>query len=217
MMAAHRVRAILDAAADGTFPEVDGRVEVVPPDAGGTQAIIAFTGHSYVLSHSVTSSTLAALGADGYGGSLRPDVQRAIAGDDHRIGSLDVVLVTRGRGRGLADGFTVRDDLAEHPRVARANRYRSNVVVAANQHGVLVHGDGLLGRREVSVELFVPASSGRGAGRALIDAARDLVPDGEPLWAQVAPGNAASLRAFLACGFVPVCSEILITEAELLV
>ena len=28
------------------------------------------------------------------------------------------------------------------------------------------------------------------------------------MWAQVAPGNAASLRAFLAAGFVPVGSEV---------
>jgi len=32
---------------------------------------------------------------------------------------------------------------------------------------------------------------------------------GEPLFAQVAPGNAASLRAFLAAGFVPIGAEVL--------
>ena len=40
-------------------------------------------------------------------------------------------------------------------------------------------------------------------------AARGLVPAGEPLWAQVAPGNAASMRSTLAAGFVPVGAEVL--------
>jgi hypothetical protein len=33
------------------------------------------------------------------------------------------------------------------------------------------------------------------------------------VWAQVSPGNAQSLRAFLACGFVPIGSEVLIRPA----
>ena len=37
-----------------------------------------------------------------------------------------------------------------------------------------------------------------------------LVPAGDLVWAQVAPGNAASLRAFLTCGFFPIGSEVLI-------
>jgi hypothetical protein len=36
-----------------------------------------------------------------------------------------------------------------------------------------------------------------------------LAPRGEPLFAQVAPGNAASLRAFLAAGYRPVGAEVL--------
>jgi hypothetical protein len=37
-----------------------------------------------------------------------------------------------------------------------------------------------------------------------------LVPAGEPVFAAVAPGNACSLRAFLAAGFTPVGSEVII-------
>lgn len=40
-------------------------------------------------------------------------------------------------------------------------------------------------------------------------AARALVPEGEIAFAQVAPGNASSLRAFLAAGFSPIGSEVL--------
>jgi hypothetical protein len=46
----------------------------------------------------------------------------------------------------------------------------------------------------------------------LVTAGRELVPDGEWCWAQVAAGNTRSLRAFLAGGFVPVCAEVLITS-----
>jgi hypothetical protein len=40
-----------------------------------------------------------------------------------------------------------------------------------------------------------------------------LLPAGEPLFAAVSPGNARSLRAFLAVGFTPVASEVIITPA----
>jgi hypothetical protein len=59
--------------------------------------------------------------------------------------------------------------------------------------GVLVRGHGVAGRLEVSVEVD--------------DEVRHLVT--EPLWAQVAPGNARSLRAFQAAGYRPVGSEAL--------
>ncbi|MGY1751416.1 hypothetical protein [Modestobacter sp. SYSU DS0511] len=36
-----------------------------------------------------------------------------------------------------------------------------------------------------------------------------LVPDGEPLWAQVAPADTASLRSFLTAGWCPVGAEVL--------
>jgi hypothetical protein len=46
---------------------------------------------------------------------------------------------------------------------------------------------------------------------ALAVAARHLVPEDRPVWAQIAPGNASSLRAFLAAGYEPVGSEVLFT------
>jgi hypothetical protein len=101
-------------------------------------------------------------------------------------------------------------DASDHPRVARAHRYRSEVRIWTTPHGVLVLGRGLAGRWETAVEVHAP-SRNQGHGRALAAAARHLVPDDRPLWAQVAPGNATSLRAFLAAGYVPVGSEILLT------
>jgi len=40
-------------------------------------------------------------------------------------------------------------------------------------------------------------------------AARTLLPQGTPLWMQVAPGNAQSMRAVYSAGFRPIGSEIL--------
>ncbi len=207
-MNAHPLMTILDDAAEGRFPPVDGGFEVLPPDESGFRAVVAFTGHAYVLAD-VDRAELVGLGADGYGGASRPGVLLRLAGPDGRVGSVDVVLVSEGR-----PGPTLprRTDLADHPRVRRAAAHRTDVDVYADEVGLVVVGTGLAGRRELSVELLDPAAAGRGHGRRLIRAGLAQLEPGARCWAQVAPGNAASLRAFLACGFVPVGSEVLITR-----
>jgi hypothetical protein len=207
----HPLYAALTAAAkEGIFPAVDGGVDVFPPGEDGTSACVEFTGHSFVLTHHGHSDVVA-LGADGFGGATQPDLLRWLAGPRGRIGSHDAVLVAQGRGGGT---LQERTDLDDHPRVRRARHHRRNVRVYGDQHGLVTIGTGLVGRCEVSVELFgrdrrvLPAPPG--AGGALIDEARRLVPTNEMLWAQVAPGNAASLRAFLRCGFRPIGAEVLI-------
>jgi ribosomal protein S18 acetylase RimI-like enzyme len=204
---AHPLAAILDAAADGRFPPVDGRCEVLPPDVGGLRAVVAFTGHTYVLAD-VEVAELAARGADGYGGASKPPVVQLLAGTGGQVGSLDVVLVTAGSP---GPSLPRRADLDDHPRVHRAAGYRTDLAVYGDDVGLVVLGRGVAGRREISVELLDPGASGQGHGRRLIRAGLARLRPGERCWAQVAPGNAASLRAFLACGFVPVCSEVLIT------
>jgi GNAT superfamily N-acetyltransferase len=101
-------------------------------------------------------------------------------------------------------------DSAGHPRAALALRRRREVAVYADPagRGLVTLGRGLAGRWELSVEV-APAHRGAGVGRRLIAAGRRLAPAGAPLFAQVAPGNAASLRAFLAAGFRPVGAEVL--------
>ncbi|MGH9132936.1 MAG: hypothetical protein ACRDZZ_03305 [Ilumatobacteraceae bacterium] len=202
----HPLTAVLADAAVGRFPAPDGSVEVLPPDAGGTHAVVELTGHSYALTDRA-SAELAALGADGFGGATHPDVLRHIAGPEGWIGSLDAVLVARARpGIGLPE----RDDLERHPRVARARAHRRDVRVWGDDRGVLTLGCGLVGRLEISVELDDGIGRSDGAGRALIRAGLAVAPRDELVWAQVSPGNAASLRAFLACGFVPIGSEVLL-------
>lgn len=206
----HPLYAALVAAADGRFPPSDGAVEVCEPDDSGVAAVVEFAGHSFVLT-SHDAAEVMAHGAHGYGGATHPDLLRWLAGPTGTIGSLDAVLVRHGTGRSIGDGaFIERHDLEDHPRVRRARHHRRDVGVYANEHGLLTIGTGLVGRREVSVELFEPATAPSGAGGVLILEALGLVPDGELLWAQVAPGNASSLRAFLRCGFVPIGAEVLI-------
>jgi hypothetical protein len=204
----HPLKAVLEDAAAGRFPPVDGAFDVLPPDDSGFRAVVAFTGHAYVLADA-DPDELAGLGADGYGGASRPDVLLLLAGPAGHVGSVDVVLVAEGGGAGPT--LPPRTDLVDHPRVRRAAAHRADVEVYGDDVGLVVLGTGLAGRRELSVELLDPDAAGRGHGRRLIRAGLARLTPGERCWAQVAPGNAASLRAFLACGFVPIGSEVLIT------
>ncbi len=172
--------------------------------AGDHHAAVEFTGHSVILTdrdeHDVT-----ARGADGFGGASQPDLLRWLAGAGGWIGSHDVVLCARGTGGG---GLPERTDLEDHPRVRRSREHRRGVRVHGDESGLVTIGRGLVDRLEVSVELFGQRSVG--AGRRLIAEAVARVPDGQVVFAQVAPGNASSLRAFLSCGFVPIGAETLI-------
>jgi len=99
---------------------------------------------------------------------------------------------------------------ARHARIARALHYRDDVRAWQTAGGVIVLGRGVAGRWETAIEVD-PQCRGAGLGRQLASAARHLVPEGEPVWAQIAPGNAASVRAFLRAGFRPVGGEVLLT------
>lgn len=59
------------------------------------------------------------------------------------------------------------------------------------------------------LETSAEAAMGQTLGRAMISAARAVVPPDEPVFAQVSPGNARSLPAFLAARFRPIGSEVL--------
>jgi len=209
----HPLAAILERAAQGDFPAADGATDLLPAD-DDTFAVVSFTGHAYVLADVDPADVALRLdGGGGFGGALAPGVVSWLADADRSIGSIDVVLVANGTGR---DEPTLPrgDDHVGHSRVQRALGHRRDVQVHANDDGLAIVGRGLVGRRELSVELFEPDRTAAGAGRRLIDAGLGLIPDGEWCWAQVASGNTRSLRAFLAAGFVPVCSEVLISHAE---
>jgi hypothetical protein len=207
----HPLLDLLHAAADGRFPPVDGGVTVVPPLGNGLECSYAFTGHA-VVATALPAADVLARGPDGYGGSMAPDFLRWLAGPDGWLDALDATLVARGRGRG---GRTppARPDLADHPRAAWARNVRTGVEVYGDERGLVTLGRGLAGRCELSVEVD-HGGAGAGRGRALLADALHLVPAGEPVFAAVAPGNARSLRAFLATGFTPVGSEVLYRPAR---
>jgi len=201
----HRLAEVFSLAAAGTFPPVDGQIEVVTvPPPLDVEAVVEFTGHALVATQLPETAVLAQ-GFDAFGGIVSPAALRWLAGPEGEIGCLDSVLVRRGTGGGE---LTVRTDLDDHPRVVAARRRRSDVVVYGDERGLITVGRGLADRWEVSVELLA-AAAGVGVGRALITGALGHVPDAEPVFASVAPGNAASLRAFLACGFTPIGAEVI--------
>ncbi|WP_163509468.1 hypothetical protein [Fodinicola acaciae] len=194
---------ILRAAADGEFPPVDGKIEVVPPYRTGLEAVVAFTGHA-VFATTLDVEVIRGLGADGYGGAYAPSVMAALGGAGARLDCLDAMLVARGTGGG---GLAVRADLDDHPRVRLARSLRDDVAVYGSGAGFVTLGRGVGGLPELSVEVSAP---GRGFGRRLIRSALGLVPAGEVVVACVAPGNAISTRAFLATGFTPIGSVQLV-------
>lgn len=201
---------MLQAAARGSFPPADGTVAVTAAPAGPADAIVAFTWHAVVASP-LDRSAVTALGASDPAAALRRDVVSALASRLATApGSLDAVLASADPGED-ALGLVPAPASASHPRAVRAARYRTDVRVLSDPRHrvVVVLGRGLTGRWEVSLEV-AEADRGGGLGAAAIRAARAQVPAHEPLFAQVAPGNAASLRAFLAAGFRPIGAELLL-------
>lgn len=202
----HPLADVLRAAAEGVFPPADGSVTVLPP-WNGVHAVVSFSAHAFLLTDH-DPADVAGRTLDAYGGALHPSHQLWLAGALH-IGSIDVVMACRARP-GVP--LPARGDIDDHARVDRAQRHRRDVRVLADEAGLVTVGRGLVDRWEVSVELFDGVDHGRGAGRRLIEAGLAAVPPGEWVWAQVAPGNGASVRAFLAAGFRPVCGEVLFSH-----
>jgi hypothetical protein len=205
----HPLLAYFLAAADGRFPAVDGGCTVLPPLPGGLACSVAFTGHALVATAHPAEAVLAR-GADGFGGSVAPDFLRWLAGPKGWIDVVDATLVARGTG---GPGLPVRAGADAHPRVQHARSLRRDVRVYGDERGLVTLAAGLAGRTELGIEA-APEGQGRGWGRTLLRDALGLVPAGEPVFAGVAPGNARSLRAFLAVGFVPLGSEVTIRPGQ---
>lgn len=210
-------------AADGRFPVADGGWRRMPPWRPGLEAAYAFTAHAVMCVHDdVDSALLEALGADGLGGAQAPSLLTMLAGPGAWTSSLDVVLFRPAGGRTSAQPaspggesrpapmppLVERPDLACEPRVAYAARLRSELTVFGYadpaRAAVAIVGRGLAGLRELSYELE-PDRRGRGEGTTFVRAALRAL-GRQSLVACVAPGNVASLRILLACGFIPVGS-----------
>jgi GNAT superfamily N-acetyltransferase len=206
-----RLLRLLEDAANGAPPAADGVVEVWPAPDGPVDVVLAFTAH-HVVAAGVDPDLVAARLPEGdLGAPMSPEFLTWLG---ERLGShpgsLDVVLAAPGVGGAPPLALRPVDGPAHHPRAARAARYRRDLQVWTDpeEAGVLVLGRGLAGRREVSFEVD-PDRRNHGLGRLLVAAARHLTPPGEPLFAQVSPGNAASLRVVEGAGFRPLGAEVL--------
>ncbi len=252
----HPLLTIMKAAAEGNFPPVDGIVEVMPLFEGSPHIyILELTGHAYVMTDR-TQAELKAVGADGFGGVMHPNVLNFLASGGHnssthslrgaqgaveehdaqgapktsigqgtnndsrpraQIGCHDALLVARGTGTpgpgsggALIEGLLPnRIDLDDHPRVGYAKVRRRHVQVYGDHRGLVTLGRGIADRWEISVEVD-PANRTTGNARALINDALSHIPSDQWCFGQVSPGNAASIRAFLAAGWIPIGAEIII-------
>jgi hypothetical protein len=207
------LQVMLDAAA-GRPPPPDGLVELLSPPPGPVDAVVSFTAHAYVAAAVDPEAMRAHLRRDDPGAATRPAFVSWLAAQlGHEAGQIDMLVAATPLDGPPPLVLEGRDGVASHQRVARANRYRRDLRVLSDRDGggLLVLGRGLAGRWEVAFEV-APERRGRGLGRALARAARHLVPSGEPLFAQVSPGNVASVRALLGAGYAPVGSEVLFSR-----
>lgn len=208
----HPLGELIASVASGRFLPVDGGWRRVPLWRPRLEAVVSFTGHAVlVLGSDIPDALLVELGVDGFGGAHDPRVIAALAGRDGWIDSLDVLLAGRGTGGPTGQPQLVcRPDLATHPRAQFAADIRDDLRVLGyrdqTRSGLAVVGRGLAGLCELSIEIELEHRGGGGGGEALIRDALSTVPSGQLVIAAVAPGNAASLRAFLSAEFAPLGS-----------
>ena len=225
---------------NGALAEILGRVErgerlppdpwlsIVPAPSARAEAVVAFPGHIVVATDLPPAWVRDQLPDGDLSAPLNPPFLHACEQKlGRRVNCVDgLYLAPRAAGPPQLPVREVAD--LDHPRVRRARRYRPEVRVwtatlgvdcgprklrssrtPPDVAGLLVVGRGLAGRWEAAIEVD-PAHRGRGLGRALARAARHLVPEDRPVWAQVSPGNATSVRTFLAAGYRPVGAEALL-------
>lgn len=212
MTAPDPVARILAEVVAGRPPPVDGGVTVVPQPPGPVAGVLAFCGH-HVVAADVDPDWVRARLPDGdLSAPVSAVFLEALSVEiDRTYDNLDMVLVApHAPGPPPLDLVEQQPD-PDHPRVARSLQFRSDARTwtTPDDAGLLVVARGLAGRWEAAFEVD-GAAQGHGLGRALVTAARHLVPAGEVVYVQVAPGNVASLRAVLAAGaFTPIGAEVM--------
>ncbi|MGW2088648.1 GNAT family N-acetyltransferase [Streptomyces sp. NPDC001880] len=201
---------ILTAAAHGRFPPPDGSTTVVGQPGARDAGVLAFTAHSVVFTDEDPDwvrSVLAGTPGDELAATMNPHFLTALTARSGRhMNTIDLLTVAKALPGEPEIGLREIED-PEHPRVARAMKYRDEVRVWSADGGVVILGRGVAGRWETAIEVAEEAR-GRRLGERLARAARHLVPDAV-VWAQQSPGNARSVRTFQAAGYRPVGSEAL--------
>lgn len=196
--------------ADGVQPTANHpAVTVLAPPDERSVGVLAFPGRTVVSADLPDVWVRSWLPLDDLSAPLGPPFLLLLTAVTGRLAdNLDIVLVARAHGR--PRGMDLTDvSGTDHPRLVRACAHRTDVRAWSCPGGLVVLGRGVAGRWEVSVEVDAPLR-GFGLGRSLFAAALGLLPDGDPVWAQVAPGNAASVRSALGAGYRPVGAEVLL-------
>ena len=205
---------LLHAAAHGAFPPEDGRTQVLGAVAGAPAAVLSFTAHHVVAADLPAEEVLARVDPEDLKGPLAPAVLTWLAQRTGLVaGSLDVLLAWVPERAVPAELEVRAGDPGDHPRVDRARRWRRDLALYEGTGGMVLLGRGLAGRLELSVEVD-PARRHRGLARRLAAAALAAAAPQEPVYAQVAAANAASLRALQPAGFAAVGAEVLFGPAE---
>ncbi len=204
---------VLREAAAGRFPPADGGVTIVPQPSPRDAGVIGFTAHAVIFADADPGWIREQLPPGDLSAPLSaPFLQALCEATGRSAHSIDMLCAAEPLP-GPPPLDLTEEDGASHPRIARALRYRDEVRAWRTDGGIVLLGRGVAGRCETAIEVD-PARRGQGLGRSLARSARHLAPAGEPLWAQVAPANAASVRAFLAAGFVPVAAEALLPRRD---
>jgi GNAT superfamily N-acetyltransferase len=206
--------AVLGDIAAGRFPPADGGVTIVPAPSPRDAGVIGFTAHAVIFTDVDPAWVTAHLPDGDLAGPLSPAFLHALCQHTGREAHTIDMLCLAAALPGPSPLALAAAPGGAHPRLERARRYRDDVRAWHADRGIVLLGRGIAGRWEVSIEVD-PARRNAGLGRALAVAARHLLPPGTPVWAQIAPANAASVRAFLAAGFKPVGAEAHLTHQEL--
>lgn len=205
----------LQEAARGRFPEVDHRVRVVPAAEGAAAAVVAFTGHHVIASPLPASDVATAIRGRGVQLPTDPRFLAWLAdavGGSSSEDTIDVVLARPGIPRDAQPAMVAatEETLADR-RIAFAAETRRDLRIhrPADGSAVVVLGRGFTGRLEMSIELAPDVRGGELADELTEVALAEAGP-GEAVFAQVAAGNSAALRAAIRDGFKPVGGEYLI-------
>jgi GNAT superfamily N-acetyltransferase len=200
---------LLDGVAAGRFPPADGSVTILPQPSPRDAGVISFTGHTVIFTDADPAWVAGLLPDRNLASPLRARFLHALAERTGRTSHSVTLLCLAGPLPGPPPIRLTPTADPDHPRIARSRRYRDEVRAWQADGGMMVLGRGVAERWEVGIEVS-PDCRGRGLGQMLAAAARHVVADGGPIWAQIAAGNVASLRAFLAAGYAPVAAEALL-------
>ena len=212
----HPLARLLHDAAFGRFPQPDGAVAVMPAPPGPADAVVSFTAHTVVAADVPEAEVADRLDSSDLGAPMSARFLHWLSGRlNSEPGSLDAVFAAVGVEETPGLNLIPNARLREHPRAVRAARYRTSVSLFADpdERAMVAVGRGLAGRWEAAFEIE-PAYRNDGLGRSIVAAVRTLVRPGEPIFLQVAPGNAASVRAIIAGGFAPIGAEVLFVRTR---